>query len=64
MSTAIKPPTAPTPETADIMAPAMPLITQFAAEISKLPPDQRQCRIHRVLEALSGSLSGPQNHPS
>jgi hypothetical protein len=30
-----------TPETAAIMALAMPLVTQFAAEIAKLPPEQQ-----------------------
>jgi hypothetical protein len=32
----------------------VPLITQFMAEVSKLPPDARMRRINRVLEALSG----------
>jgi hypothetical protein len=32
----------------------VPRITQFMAEMSKLPPDERMRRINRVLEALSG----------
>lgn len=32
----------------------VPLITQFMAEVAKLPPDERMRRINRVLEALSG----------
>jgi hypothetical protein len=52
MSTA-KPHIAPmTPETAAVMALAMPLVTQFAAEIAKLPPEQQQKRIAKVLAAM------------
>jgi hypothetical protein len=37
-----------------VMPLVVPLIVQFLAEVSKLPPDQRMARINRVLEALSG----------
>jgi hypothetical protein len=36
----------------------VPLITKFLADIVKLPPDARERRIHRMLEALRGRLSG------
>ena len=32
----------------------VPLIVQFMAEVSKLPPDERTRRITGVLEALGG----------
>jgi hypothetical protein len=37
-----------------VMPLIVPLITQFMAEVAKLPPEQRMARINRVLEALSG----------
>ncbi len=32
----------------------MPFVAQFMAAISKLPPEERQRRIARVLDALAG----------
>ena len=37
-----------------VMPLIVPLITQFMAEVAKLPPEQRMARINRVLEALNG----------
>ena len=37
-----------------VMPLIVPLVVQFMAEVSKLPPEQRALRINRVLEALSG----------
>ena len=37
-----------------VMPLIVPLVVQFMAEVSKLPPDERMRRINRVLEALSG----------
>jgi hypothetical protein len=38
------------------MALAMPLVTQFAAELVKLPPEQQTQRIARVLAAMRGDV--------
>lgn len=32
----------------------LPLVTAFMSEIAKLPPEQRQRRISKVLDALAG----------
>jgi hypothetical protein len=47
--TTAKPPIAPTPELAAVMALAMPLVHQFTAEIAKLAPEQQQKRVAKVL---------------
>ena len=52
MSTAIKPPVPMTPDLAAVMALATPLIHAFAAEISKLPVEEQQRRIAKVLAAM------------
>jgi hypothetical protein len=41
-------------EVQGLMPLIVPLITQFLAEVSKLPPDERMRRINRVLSALRG----------
>jgi hypothetical protein len=37
-----------------VMALAMPLVHQFAAEIAKLPPEEQTKRIAKVLAAMRG----------
>jgi|SoiMethySBSTD1v2_1073268.scaffolds.fasta_scaffold253088_3 hypothetical protein len=39
---------------AAIMATAMPILRQFAAEIAGLAPDEQQRRINKVLLAMRG----------
>jgi hypothetical protein len=47
-----KPPIPMTPELAAVMALATPLIHSFATEIAKLPVEEQQRRIAKVLAAM------------
>jgi len=47
-----KPPLAMSPDTAAIMALAMPLVQAFAAEIARLPAEEQNRRIAKVLAAM------------